>query len=219
MKSMRSVVLLLSIAVITTSAFAAGPAFKDWEHSPQGYFMTKAEHQEWSSIKTQEEAQRFIDQFLAKRGPDFAAEVSARAAKADKYFTIGKLAGSKTLRGKTVILLGPPSAMDVSNVVDTGSVHHDSPLMASAISGGSASGGDSGKSGGGDDGNEGSRTMGGASIVKNYHMVYKSSPAGPIDVMISTDSDTGKDRPADRSAAKQLDTAFEAAAQASIKTK
>jgi GWxTD domain-containing protein len=218
MKSMRSAVLLLSIALVVP-AFAASPDFKDWEHSPQGYFMTKAEHQEWTAIRTQEEAQRFIDQFLAKRGPDFAADVLARAAKADKYFTVGKLPGSKTLRGKTVIVLGPPSSMDVGNVVDTGSVHHDSPLMASAISGGSASGGDSGKSGGGDDGNEGSRTMGGASIVKNYHLVYKSSPGGPIDVMIAADSNSGKDRPADRSAAKQLDTAFEAAAQASIKAK
>jgi hypothetical protein len=51
MKSMRSVVLLLSIALIAP-AFAANPDFKDWEHSPQGYFMTKAEHQEWSAIRT-----------------------------------------------------------------------------------------------------------------------------------------------------------------------
>ncbi|HXA16779.1 MAG TPA: GWxTD domain-containing protein [Thermoanaerobaculia bacterium] len=218
MKSMRLAVLLLSIALVVP-AFAASPNFKDWERSPQGYFMTKAEHQEWTAIRTQEEAQRFIDQFLAKRDPDFAAEVSARAQKADKYFTVGKLQGSKTLRGKIVIVFGPPSTMDVSNVVDTGNVHHDSPLMASAISGGTAAGGDGGKSAGGDDGNEGSRTMGGASIVKNYHLVYKSAPGGAIDVMISAESDTGKDRPADRNSSKQLDAAFEAAALASIKTK
>src|ERR1700760_847250 len=121
MKSMRSAVLLLSIAIIAP-AFAASPSFRDWERSPQGYFMTRAEHQEWAAIKSPEDAQRFIDQFLAKRGPGFAAEVSARAEKADKYFTVGKVMGSKSLRGKTVILLGPPSAMDVNNVVDTGNV-------------------------------------------------------------------------------------------------
>ena len=59
MKLMRSVGLLLSIAIIAP-AFAASPDVKDWEHSPQAYFMTKAEQREWTEIKTQEEAQRFI---------------------------------------------------------------------------------------------------------------------------------------------------------------
>jgi GWxTD domain-containing protein len=194
MKSIRWVLLLLSIAAMLP-AFGASPDFKDWQNSPQGYFMTKAEQQEWSAIKTQEEAQRFIDQFLAKRGPDFAANVSARAAKADKYFTVGKLPGSKTLRGKTVIMLGPPSTMDVSDIADTGrytgGVYRDS---------------------------FDNRTLGGASIV-DCHLVYTSAPAGPIDVMIEADSNTGKDQARDRSDAKQLDAAFEAAAQASIKTK
>src|SRR6202140_5943294 len=106
MKSMRSVLLLLSIAV-TSPAFAAGPDFKDWENSPQGYFMTKAEHQEWSAVRTEEEPQRFVAQFLAKRSPGFAADVAARTEQADKHLTIGKTAGSKRLRGKVVILLGP----------------------------------------------------------------------------------------------------------------
>ena len=194
MKSIRWVLLLLSIAAMLP-AFAASPDFKDWQNSPQGYFMTKAEHREWSGIKTEEEAQRFIDQFLAKRGPGFAAAVSARAAKADKYFTVGKLQGSKTLRGKAVIVLGPPSTMDVSDLADTGryigGVYRDSFDY---------------------------RTLGGASIV-DYHLVYTSAPGGPIDVTISSESNTGKDEPRDRSDAKQLDAAFEAAAQASIKSK
>lgn len=197
MKSIRWVLLLLSIAAMLP-ALGASPDFKDWQNSPQGYFMTKAEHQEWSAIKTQEEAQRFIDQFLAKRGPGFAADVSARAAKADKYFTVGKLPGSKTLRGKTVIVLGPPSTMDVSDIEGdimqhTSSVHHDNYHHGDP--------------------------MGGGYMVKDYHLVYTSAPGGPIDVTISSDSNTGKDEPRDRSDAKKLDAAFEAAAQASIKTK
>ncbi len=195
MKSMRSVLLLLSIAAVLP-AFGASPDPKDWQNSPQGYFMTKAERQEWSAIQTQEEARRFIDQFLARRGPGFAAGVSARAAKADKYFTVGKFPGSKTLRGKAVIVLGPPSTMDVNeaegNIMQhTSSVHHGGSLR--------------------------SEPMGGGYIVKDYHLVYTSAPGGPIDVTISSDSNTGKDEPRDRSDAKQLDAAFEAAAQASIK--
>jgi GWxTD domain-containing protein len=194
MKSIRWVLLLLSIAAMLP-AFGASPDFKDWQNSPQGYFMTKAEHQEWSAIQTQEEAQRFIDHFLAKRGPGFAAGVSARAAKADKYFTVGKLPGSKTLRGKTVIVLGPPSTMEVSDIVDTSfntrAVHHNSLDY---------------------------RTLGGASIA-DYHLVYTSAPAGPIDVTIEVENNTGKDQPRYRRDTEQLDAAFEAAAQASIKTK
>src|SRR5216684_4195047 len=133
MKSMRSVLLLLSIAAMLP-AFGASPDLKDWDRSPQGYFMTKAEHQEWSAIKTQEDAQHFIDQFLAKRGPNFAAEVSTRVEKADKYLTLGKLAGSKTLRGKVVILLGPPSTMDLSPAEDRSAIHRDSPAITGVYS-------------------------------------------------------------------------------------
>ena len=218
MRCMRSVLLLLTIAIITP-AFAANPDFKDWERSPQGYFMTKAERLEWTAIKTQEEAQRFIDQFLAKRVPTFAADVAERAANADKYLTVAKLPGSKTLRGKVVILLGVPSAMDVFDVADNSGVHHDSPLVASAYTGGSASGGISGDGGGDSSSSEGSRSMGGATLWRNYHFTYASSPAGPLDLTIATEAATGKDRPRDRNVSKQLDAAFEAAAQASIKTK
>jgi len=219
MKPTRLLVLLLSIAVVVP-VFAANPDFKDWERSPQGYFMTTAERQEWTAIKTQEEAQHFIDQFLAKRGPTFAADVADRAAKADKYFTISKIPGSKTLRGKVVILFGPPSSADVFDVADASAVHHDSPAMAGALSGGSSAGSDGGgRDAGGSDSNEGARTMGGLSVTKNYHFVYTSTVAGPLDVTISADSATGKDRPRDKKTSKQLDAAFEAAAQASIKTK
>ena len=211
MKSMRSVVLLLSIAMIIP-VFAASPDFKDWEHSPQGYFMTKAEHQEWSAIRTDEDAQKFIAQFLAKRGPTFAADVAARAEQADKHLTLGKLAGSKTLRGKLVIFFGPPTGMDVSNYQEQATVHHSSPAVANAYSGGSGATGD-------EDSNEGSKTMGSANIIRNYHFTYATTPAGPLDVTISADPNSGKDRPRGRDDAKRLDAAFEAAAQASIKTK
>ncbi|MGH9419901.1 MAG: GWxTD domain-containing protein [Thermoanaerobaculia bacterium] len=217
---MRLVVLLLSIVAIATSVFAVPPGeLKDWENSPQGYFMTKAEHQEWAAIRTDEEARHFVDQFLAKRGPNFVTNVAASAQQADKHLTLGKLAGSKTLRGKLVILFGPPSDLGVADIEDNSGVHHDSPAMAGALTGGSASGGSTGRGAGDSESNEGARTMGSASIIRNYHFTYASSVAGPIDVTISTDPNTGKDRPRDRESSKKLDAAFEAAAQASIKNK
>ena len=37
-----------------------------------------------------------------------------RVAIADKYFSAGKVKGSETLRGKVIIVFGPPSAIDKS---------------------------------------------------------------------------------------------------------
>jgi hypothetical protein len=61
--------------------------------------------------------------------------------------------------------------------------------------------------------------MGSASVIRNYHFTYRSTVAGPLEVTISTDPNTGKDRPRDRESSKRLDAAFEAAAEASIKVK
>jgi GWxTD domain-containing protein len=214
---MKSVRLLIAVGVLLCSAslFADGLSkFKGWDNSPQGYFMTKAEHQEWAAIRTDEEAQKFVDAFIAKRGPGFVADVAARAEQADKHMTIGnKLPGSKTLRGKVVILFGVPSAFDVTQLTDQGSIHHDSPAMGAAMSGGTnAAPGDT-------DSNEGSRSMGSATITNQYHFAYNSTPGGPLDVRIIADPNNGKDRAKGRDDQKHLDAAFEAAAQASIKTK
>lgn len=245
MKSIRFVVLLVIVAMVTP-VFAAG---RDWYMSPQSYFMTKAEHQEWAAIRTDEEAQRFVAQFLAKRGPDFAAEVASRAEHADKYLSLGKMPGSRTLRGKLVILFGPPSDLFIGKDEDF-NVHHSSPAVVNEYSGGSthAASGDSY----GDEWSEGSKSMGlpqiypnpridvvdGAgtydplrapaaqrrlaaapSVIRVYHFTYASSVLGPFDVLINAFPSTGKDLPRGWTEASRLDSAFEAAAQASIKVK
>jgi len=211
MKAIRSLVFLLAVAIVVP-VFAANPPARDWDRSPQSYFMTKAEQQQWTAVKGQEEsAQHFIDQFLAKRGPNFAAEVAARTEQADKHLTLGKIAGSKTLRGKLVILLGPPSGLEIYPSRETTSVHHSSPAVANAYGGGNGNGED--------DTSEGGRTMGAEGVSQNYHFTYATTPSGPLDVTINAEQSTGRDRARGRDDVKKLDAAFEAAAQASIKTK
>jgi GWxTD domain-containing protein len=217
------------ILLFSASLLADGLVkFKGWDNSPQGYFMTRAERQQWAAVRTDDEAQRFIDTFLASRGPGFAAEVASRVEQADKHLTMDgtHLPGSKTLRGKLVILLGAPSSFDTSDYTDRSSVHQDNPIMANALSGGSS--GDSGGGGkggavdlgpGGSDMTEGSRAMGAERTTRSYHFGFASTSAGPMDVTINADTNTGKDRPRGKDDAKRLDAAFEAAAQASIKTK
>ncbi|HSY50673.1 MAG TPA: GWxTD domain-containing protein [Thermoanaerobaculia bacterium] len=214
---MRFLVVALSVAVVTSAFGAGSEGFKDWENSPQGYFMTRAEHVEWSALKTPEEQQHFVDRFLAKRGPEFPAMVASRAAQADKHLTVGKLAGSRTLRGKLVILFGPPSGMDTSRDLDISGVHRDNPYVADAYTGGGTGGG--GIQGGSFDKNEAGMSMGAAALLINYHFTYASTVAGPFDVTITVDPNTGADRSHDRENSKKLDAAFEAAAQTSIKTK
>jgi GWxTD domain-containing protein len=214
MRVTRFATLLLSIALVTP-VFAGSPQkVKEWDKSPEAYFMTEAEHREWRGISSPEQAQQFIDKFVAKRGPNFTADIADRAAQADKYLTLSKLPGSQTLRGKVVILLGPPTNLDVTKVVDNSAIHHDSPAVAGAYTGGSANNVDEDTTG-----HEGASSMGAGKLIRNYHFTYASTPTGPLDVTISADDISGKDRPRGRDDSKRLDAVFEAAAQASIKTK
>ncbi|MGH9419900.1 MAG: GWxTD domain-containing protein [Thermoanaerobaculia bacterium] len=245
MKLARLAVAILSFAIVAP-LFASG---MDWIHSPQSYFMTKAERQAWTAVRSDDDAQRFIDQFLARRGPDFAAEVASRAEHADKYLTLGKTPGSRTLRGKLVILFGPPSNLYVGKDEDF-KAHHSSPAVVNEYTGGTthAASGDHF----GDESSEGSRSAGlpqiypnpridqvdgvgsydplrapaaqrslaaAPSVVRVYQFTYASSVLGPFEVVINSDPVTGKDRPRDWAEGTRLAAAFEAAAEASIKVK
>src|SRR5436309_1262717 len=112
---MRSRTLALLVLFLVPSVlFAAklSKKYKDWPSSPQAYFMTKAERLQWATVINDEQAETFINEFVAKRGPDFAAQLADRVTNADKYLTIAKTKpGSQTLRGKVIVLLGPPSAL------------------------------------------------------------------------------------------------------------
>src|SRR5205085_11985617 len=91
-------------------AAPSGAKYSEWEKSPQAYFMTSAEHGQWISITTDEGADAFIKDFVAKRGgAAFTAEVDKRATMADKYLSVGKVHGSQTIAGKILIVFGAPS--------------------------------------------------------------------------------------------------------------
>lgn len=214
------IIAVVVVSLVGTSLFADGLSkYKDWASSPQGYFMTKAEQQQWDAVRTDAEAQQFVDSFLARRGPDFAAEVASRGEQADKHLTIGKLAGSRTLRGKAIILFGPPSAMEVNDVAESPDIQRDSPAMAGVLTGGTNSGVSSGKGGSDSSPDNFGKTMVTAGrVTRNYHFTFASTPAGNVDVTIAADIGSGKDHPWSREDAKTLEKAFEAAARASIKT-
>jgi hypothetical protein len=221
--------LTLAFAVLAaTSALAGGLSRenKEWPNSPQGYFMTNAEKAIWSTtVKNDADAETFISDFLSRRAPGFPAEVAASAAQADKFLTVGGTPGSKTLRGKTVIVIGPPSSMSIKQK----KLPVDRRLTAggaSAVGGGSAGTGAGAAGGFGGPSVEqvasvaASEGMTGGGVVNEYTFTYAADavpvPIGrALEVKIEV-SLGGADQIRDRKLAADLDEVFEKVAKSKI---
>lgn len=206
---------VLAIALSAGVTHAAGlEKSKDWNESPQGYFMTKAEQAQWSAIRSDEEAEKFIADFLAKRDSKFAAEVAKRAEMADKYLTIGKVKGSTTLRGKAVILFGAPAAMNVADRKGRG--HYAPPPSSAAVT--NLGVGASTRDSEGDSQQLGSGQAGRAFRDFTFTFSAKNVPALGSDYVVTIEADaaTGKDRVNDKKKAQELEEKFEAVAAASV---
>lgn len=205
------------LLLLALPAFAHLSKYKDWAKSPEGYFMTRAERAEWAKVDTDADAEKFIAAFLARRPDNFEKEVADRAANADKYLTVEKTPGSKSLRGKVVILLGPPTAIDTSYLTRTTSSKRDNPVVASAMSNFSSPGGTENLSDG-----KVMQDMSTQNAIRIQHFNYQGAIAKvadrkSIDISIEIESTTGKDRLASQSEASDLDAIFEAVAQSWIK--
>jgi GWxTD domain-containing protein len=208
----------LLVAFLAFSALAADRGkYQEWDQSPAGYFMTEAERTAWAKVSSEAEAEKFVSDFLAKREPGFTAEVTKRAQMADKYLTVGKTQGSKSLRGKVIILFGPPSGMTTSERTRS-SVKRDNPQMAGALS-------NAGSSGAGsrfDDSNTHGGAIGTMNLIRTYAITYSDertrrlADEKDVTFLIEADAATGEDRFASRTAAKDAETLFERAAQASL---
>lgn len=107
----------LGAAAMSLSLFA-GVAFAEtapleFGKGPAQYIMTAEEAAQWKTIRSNEEAQAFIDLFWAKRDPnpatarnEFREEFEARVEFADTKWSDKKTRGSMTPRGNLVIILG-----------------------------------------------------------------------------------------------------------------
>lgn len=104
----------LSLAAL---AMAQLSKYKDWGKSPEAYFLTPSEREEWSKVKTDEEAEKFVATYWAKRDPtpgtpqnEFKDAVMRRIAAADEQFKMRRYArGSESSRGRVFVTLGPPT--------------------------------------------------------------------------------------------------------------
>ena len=117
---MKKTLLMACIALLVTTAPALAQLSEEyagWAEGPVKYLLTEEEAAQYAALTSDEEAQKFIDLFWAKRDPDlntrineFKVDFDARVAAADQQFTEKDgTRGALTDRGKTLILLGKPA--------------------------------------------------------------------------------------------------------------
>jgi|ERR1043166_1627820 GWxTD domain-containing protein len=222
MKSFRNLLVAVAVLSLAVPAFARLSKYKDWANSPEGYFMTKAERDQWSKVDTDADAEKFIADFHARRPANFEKEVADRAAMADQHLTIGKVKGSQSLRGKIVILFGTPTSIDQVDQAITDPGHRDNAVTAGIYSNASGAGGGSGSRGEADD----AGTVGGGlstgRVVRNLHFNYTGDIAKvldkkSVDITVQVDPNTGRDQIASRSVMNEVNGMFETIAESWIK--
>ena len=120
---MKKLLFALAGLAIAASALAELAKNKDWDKSPEAYFLTPAERTEWKSVSTDEEADKFIALYYARRGGDaFKQEISRRIAAADQQFKMQRYKrGADSVRGHLLIVLGAPSRVSQSRAQDAAS--------------------------------------------------------------------------------------------------
>ena len=222
MKSIRNLIVAAAVLSLAVPAFARLSKYKDWANSPEGYFMTRAERDQWSKVDSDADAEKFIADFHARRPANFEKDVADRAAMADQHLTIGKVKGSESLRGKVVILFGTPSSIDQSDQAITDPGHRDNPVVSGIYSNASGAGG-----GGSDRGN--SDNLGGVGgglatgkVVRNMTFHYSGDAAKvvdkqQVDITVQIDPNTGKDEIKSRTVMNDVNNMFETIAASWIK--
>lgn len=188
--------------ILAALLFAANlGTYKDWPDSPQGYFLTKAERVEWAKVGSEAEAEAFVQRFLASRGAGFADEVAAAAKAADEHLTAGKKQGSKTLRGRIAIVLGPPDGFAITPWQGGGSsgpaATHASPWRPQTVHV--------------DSGTAPSSELR-AKFTNDYTFTY-AKPEKVV-IVVSVNPATGEDRILDARMARAVEELLEAAVQA-----
>ena len=110
---------ILAIGVLATCAAVASAELSETVRSfmagPAGFIATRDERKSFEKLRTDAEAERFVDLFWAKRNPNlgslvnqFKVDFDLRVAAADRQFGTDRLKGSMSDRGRALLVLGRP---------------------------------------------------------------------------------------------------------------
>jgi GWxTD domain-containing protein len=113
----KKLITVLAGFAIAACALAELSKYKDWDKTPEAYFLTPDERAEWKKVATDEEAEKFIAVYWAKRDPspgtpqnEFRDDVGRRIAAADQQFKMPRYKrGADSVRGRLLVVLGTPS--------------------------------------------------------------------------------------------------------------
>ncbi len=116
----RGLYAAIGVCLLAASVASAalGETYRDWADGPVKFLLTRSERKAFKKLTTDDEARRFIELFWAKRDPDlgttvneFKLEFEHRVRVANEKYSFRDTPGSLTDRGKTLILLGQPDAI------------------------------------------------------------------------------------------------------------
>jgi len=118
---MRRTFIPLALAAwlaATVAGAQLSQTYTEWPNGPAGFLLIDSERKAYAQVKTDAQALAFIDLFWARRDPDlntvqneFKLDFDMRVAAADKQFSTDKVKGSMSDRGKVLVVMGRPLAL------------------------------------------------------------------------------------------------------------
>jgi GWxTD domain-containing protein len=113
---LRISMMMALVACLATAALAQlSPQSREWREGPVSALLTTDEIQKWNAVRTDADAEAFIDLFWARRDPtpgtamnEYRVEIERRVAYADQTFQGEKVRGAMTDRGRAFLLYGAP---------------------------------------------------------------------------------------------------------------
>jgi GWxTD domain-containing protein len=116
----KRILLALAGVAIAAASLAQLTKYKDWDKSPEAYFLTSGERADWKKVATDQDAEQFIATYWAKRGGEaFKQEIARRIAAADQQFKLARYRrGAESVRGHLLVVLGPPSRVSQQRAQD-----------------------------------------------------------------------------------------------------
>jgi GWxTD domain-containing protein len=115
--------LLLLVLLAASPHVRAEDAEEDWSKSPEAYFLTSEEKQEWTRLDSLDARRGFIQRYWLKRDPtagtsrnEFREAILGRIQKADQRYPLRGTAGSRTAQGFVFVVFGSPARVQQRHV-------------------------------------------------------------------------------------------------------
>jgi len=107
----KKILFALAGLAVAAVSLAQLTKYKDWDKSPEAYFLTSTERADWKKVATDQDAEQFIALYWAKRGGEaFKQEIARRIGAADQQFKLARYhRGADSVRGRILVVMGPPS--------------------------------------------------------------------------------------------------------------